>query len=132
VQLSQVYEQTENQIWLADETGTSKTLESQPFDGRAPSWSPIGHRTVIESTRGNPNSFYGIFVVNRDGAGLTQVTDYPMNANRPVFSPDGHTLVFAMGNPSKKEENIAFPTLMGECWIFVRESIDRITLSLRV
>lgn len=36
----QAYDQSDNQIWLVDDAGTSQTLERQPLQGRAPSWSP--------------------------------------------------------------------------------------------
>jgi Tol biopolymer transport system component len=33
-------------------------------------------------------------VVNVDGSGLTQLTDWPMNASYPNWSPDGTRIVF--------------------------------------
>ncbi len=110
----QAYDQNDNQIWLADDKGVARAAESQPLPGRTPSWSPNGRRIAFESNRGSPNGSYAVFIVNRDGTGLVQVTDYTWNANHPVFSPDAHQLVFAMGNPSKGEENIAVVTLPGE------------------
>jgi Tol biopolymer transport system component len=110
----QAYDQADNQIWLVDSSGTSKTLETQPLQGRAPSWSPDGKRLAFESDRGSPNDLYAVFIINRDGTGLVQVTDYALNANHPVFSPDGHRLVVATGDPSKRVTTIAVVTLPGE------------------
>ena len=107
----QLYDQEDNQIWLVDGTGVSRTVEAQPLQGRAPSWSPDGTRLAFESDRGSQTRLYAVFVINRDGTGLVQVTDYALNANHPVFSPDGRRLVFAMGDPAKAAANIAVVTL---------------------
>jgi Tol biopolymer transport system component len=110
----QAYDQEDNQIWLVDESGVAKPLETQPLQGRAPSWSPDGKQLAFESDRGSPSGLYAVFIINRDGTGLIQVTDYALNANHPVFSPDGHRLVLAMGDPAKKETSIAVVSLPGE------------------
>lgn len=110
----QLYNQGENQIWLVDDKGVVRLLESSPLPGRTPSWSPDGSRIAFESDRGNPDGHYAIFIINRDGTGLVQVTDYALNASHPVFSPDGHNLVFAMGDPAKSETTIAVVTLPSE------------------
>jgi Tol biopolymer transport system component len=107
----QAYNQDDNQIWLVDDKGASRTVETRPLQGRTPSWSPDGQRLAFESNRGSPNAFYAVFIVNRRGTGLVQVTDYTLNANHPVFSPDGHKLVFATGDPTKMKTNIAVVTL---------------------
>lgn len=110
----QVYDQEDNQIWLVDSSGIAKTLEKQPFEGRTPSWSPDGKQLAFESDRGSPNGLYAVFIINRDGTGLIQVTDYALNASHPVFSPDGHKLVFATGDPAKRVTTIAVVTLPSE------------------
>jgi Tol biopolymer transport system component len=69
---------------------------------------------AFESDRGSPNGFYAVFIIDRDGSGLVQVTDYALNANHPVFSPDGQRLVFAMGDPAKTATSIAVVTLSGD------------------
>ena len=50
--------------------------------------------------------------MNRDGSGLTQVTDYALNANHPVWSPDGKRLVISFGAPDQ-ENGIAVIDLPG-------------------
>jgi Tol biopolymer transport system component len=107
----QAYSQDDNQIWLVDDKGISRTVEAQPLQGRTPSWSPDGRRLAFESNRGSPNGFYAVFIMDSEGTGLVQVTDYALNANHPVFSPDGQKLVFAAGDPAKGATNIAVITL---------------------
>jgi Tol biopolymer transport system component len=91
----QPYEQEENVLWLVSEAGTLTTVEAKPLQGRTPAWSPDGKRLAFESNRGSADGRYAVFVVDRDGTGLMQVTDYALNANHPVWSRDGRRIVFA-------------------------------------
>jgi Tol biopolymer transport system component len=91
----QPYDQTKNSIWLVDDTGVARPLESTPAQGRAPTWSPDGQRLSFESNRGSLLGLYAIFLVNKDGTGLVQVTDSSLNADHPVWSPDGRRLAFS-------------------------------------
>ena len=91
----QKYDQTKNSIWLVDDGGAAHTVESNPGQGRAPTWSPDGRLLAFESTRGSTSGLYAIFLINRDGTGLTQVTDPVLNADHPVWSPDGRQLAFS-------------------------------------
>ncbi|MBA2588895.1 MAG: PD40 domain-containing protein [Alphaproteobacteria bacterium] len=103
----QTYDQEENVIWLVGAGGTLKTLEVVPLQGRAPVWSPDGKRLAFESDRGNPDGHYAVFLINRDGSGLVQVTDYALDANHPVFSGNGRRLVFTYGAPATMTSGIA-------------------------
>jgi dipeptidyl aminopeptidase/acylaminoacyl peptidase len=103
----QLYNQNDNQIWLVDESGAARTLEANPGPGRTPSWSPDGKRIAFESGRGSPDGHYALFIVNRDGTGLMQVTDYALNGNHPVWSPDGKSLAFSWGSEPGKPNGIA-------------------------
>jgi Tol biopolymer transport system component len=91
----QHYDQTKNSIWLIDATGVARPLESTPAQGRAPTWSPDGRRLAFESNRASLLGLYAIFLINRDGTGLVQVTDSSLNADHPVWSPDDRRLAFS-------------------------------------
>ncbi len=99
--IGQNYDQEENVVWLHDPAGKLSTLETPPLQGRAPVWSPDGKQLAFESDRGNPQGHYAVFLVNRDGSGLIQLTDFTLDATHPVFAPDGRHLVFAYGTPGK-------------------------------
>jgi Tol biopolymer transport system component len=91
----QPYDQRKNSIWLLGNDGTLRTVERASGQGRAPNWSPDGHWLAFESNRGSASGLYAAFFINSDGTGLRQVTDYELNANHPVWSPDGARLVFS-------------------------------------
>jgi Tol biopolymer transport system component len=91
----QPYDQSKNSLWLVDEVGAMHTVESNPGQGRAPTWSPSGEQLAFESTRGSTAGLYAIFIINRDGTGLIQVTTPTLNADHPVWSPDGRQLAFS-------------------------------------
>jgi Tol biopolymer transport system component len=92
----QRYDQEENAVWLA-ENGAAHPLEAVPLQGRAPAWSPDGKRIAFESDRGNDRGHYAVFIINRDGSGLVQLTDFALDATHPVFSRDGRHMVFSHG-----------------------------------
>lgn len=91
----QQYDQSKNSLWLVDDVGATHTVESNPGQGRAPTWSPSGKQLAFESTRASTAGLYAIFIINRDGTGLIQVTNPTLNADHPVWSPDGRQLAFS-------------------------------------
>jgi dipeptidyl aminopeptidase/acylaminoacyl peptidase len=106
----QLYNNEDNVIWLVDAAGKLSTLEAKPIQGRTPVWSPDGKYLSFESDRG-PSGNYAIFLAKRDGTGLTQLTDYALNANHGVFSPDGRHMVFAAMDPASQQWRIAIVDL---------------------
>lgn len=107
----QPYNQEENTLWLTPMDGAPVSLETPPLQGRAPVFSPDGKIIAFESDRGSPDGHYAVFLIHRDGSGLTQVTDYALNATHPVFSRDGRHLVIATGDPAQQVSNIAIVDL---------------------
>jgi Tol biopolymer transport system component len=90
----QTYDQANNSIWIVGDTGVARQVEATPRQGRTPTWSPDGQSLAFESNRDSSSpQLYAVFLINRDGTGLRQITPYDINANHPVFSPDGKQLV---------------------------------------
>jgi Tol biopolymer transport system component len=108
------YDQTRNSVWVVGETGPARLVEAAAVEGRTPSWSPDGQWLAFESNRGSgPDDLYAVFVIARDGTGLRQITPYELNANHPVWSPDGTKLVFsAYPNRSKGAPGIALADVL--------------------
>jgi Tol biopolymer transport system component len=100
----QQYDQVKNSIWVLDVgSGAVRPLESMRAQGRAPTWSPDGQRVAFESDRTNNQSMHGyvVFVTDRDGTHLQQVTERSFDANHPVWSPDGKRLVVSARPPGQ-------------------------------
>ncbi len=95
----QPYDQEQNVIWVVGEDGALRTLEDKPVQGRSPAWSPDGTRVAFESDRGNDEGRYAVFIIGKDGKGLTQVTDFNLNATHPAWSADGRRMVFDAVDP---------------------------------
>lgn len=56
-----------------------------------PSASPDGQQVVFQSNRTGSDQ---IFLMSMDGGETRQLTETPLGAETPVFSPDGHRIVF--------------------------------------
>jgi len=103
--VGQEYNQANNSIWLITDEGDVRTLEIDPAQGRAPSWSPDGQWLAFESDRGNSDGLYAIFVIHRDGTRLRRISSYEISANHPVWSPDGRLLVFSARHTINSDAN---------------------------
>jgi TolB protein len=67
------------------------------IEGEYPAWSPDGTRIVFMSmqpgaTGNDPN--YDVFVMNADGSGLKQLTDWSGEDGWAAWSPDGSQIAF--------------------------------------
>ncbi len=70
-----------------------------------PSWSPDGNRLVFVSDRDQREG--DIYIVNRNGTGLTRLTDDELAEADPAWSPDGDRIAFvASPNPRAQGGNI--------------------------
>jgi hypothetical protein len=49
---------------------------------------------VAEPNAGSSDPNYDVFVVNRNGSGLRQLTSWPGEDGTPVWSPDGKWIAF--------------------------------------
>lgn len=67
-----------------------------------PSWSPDGNRVAFASKRpGSKN--YNIYVANRDGSNLRQLTTGDTGDVAPVWSPSGNQIAFVSGRSGKPQ-----------------------------
>ena len=91
------YDQRLNQIWILPRDG--QPYEVSAGTGRQPDWSPDGRWLAFASTRDDPSGRQAVFVVERNGRNLTQLTDHSTHVAHPVWAPDGKSLVFSAQMP---------------------------------
>jgi len=106
----QPYDQSKNSIWLLSNKGKLRRVDSE--QGRTPSWAPDSVKIAFESKRGNAQQLYAAFVTDRNGKGTRQVTPYELNANHPVWSPDGKSLAFSVGSYTQGQTGIGIVQLV--------------------
>ena len=107
-----VHEST--QIYIANANGTglrqvTHMTADAPYsmDVNEPVWSPDGKRIAFEvqnlATADPPNR-RAIFIVNADGSGLRQLTDWSLNGgDHPDWSPDGKRILFRAVSTAERD-----------------------------
>jgi TolB protein len=86
-----IFVQNLSDIRLTKPGGGNEIIHNQ-----FPAWSPDGSRLAFSSIRGNASNF-NIYVVNRDGTNLRQLTSGSGMDVAPVWSPSGAQIVFVSG-----------------------------------
>lgn len=61
---------------------TVTNLTNRPGDDLAPAWSPNGNQIVF---MGKVNETFALFLINADGSGISQLTNYNNNNGNPVW-----------------------------------------------
>lgn len=78
-------------------TGSYKKLPGAKTWIEGPEWSPDGRRIAFLANDSGPNGFSNIFLINRDGTGLVQLTDtgdiHPYRSYS--WAPDGSSIIYS-------------------------------------
>ena len=93
-------------------------LRSKSAANFAPYFHPNGRQIIFASNVNNPNPRspnFDLFLVNRDGTGLQQVTFDEGFDGFPMFTQDGKRLIWASNRNAKHE---------GDTNIFIADWID--------
>ncbi|MEO7912688.1 MAG: peptidoglycan-binding protein [Roseiflexaceae bacterium] len=79
----------------SDGSGAINLTNSDDIDEDIAGWSPDGQHVIfVANPRGQANQRQ-IFVMQRDGSGITQLTSMSGPNSNPIWSPDGQTILFS-------------------------------------
>jgi Tol biopolymer transport system component len=81
-------------------SGPRVFLPGRPGQDADPAWSPDGSQLTF---RRRGTGGHNIWVVNRDGSGLTQLTTAPGDDQDPSWSPDGRRIAFKSARNGEPE-----------------------------
>ncbi len=80
-----------SEIYVVDADGSNRVNLTEGAGGSDPAWSPDGNQIAFSSYRtGN----YEIFVMDRDGKGVKQLTFSESAEGDPAWSPDGKLIAY--------------------------------------
>ena len=85
------------EVWAMRPDGTHAHAITR-VEGEYPAWSSDGTRLAFMSAEPNARGIdpnYDVFVVNRDGSRLRQLTTWPGEDGYPAWSPDGRRIAFS-------------------------------------
>lgn len=99
------YVQSANRIWLLDEKGIPRELDS--LQGRAPAWSPDGEWIVFQSNRGSPNGHSALFIIHKQGGQALQLTSFEIHVSHPKWSSDGKKIAFSYASSLENNWRVA-------------------------
>ncbi|MEW6104126.1 MAG: SpoIID/LytB domain-containing protein, partial [bacterium] len=77
-------------IWIMDMDGSNETMITQ---GEYPAISPDGNSIIFSK----PGSDYEVFIMNKDGTNIMQLTNNEVDDIEPSFSPDGEKIAYNSG-----------------------------------
>jgi Tol biopolymer transport system component len=88
----------DDNIWVMNADGTNPTRLTE-IDGYDPKWSPDGNEIAFVSFENYNESIPGlagdVFVMNKDGSNVHQLTETLRDSGSPEWSPDGEWLIVA-------------------------------------
>ena len=88
-------------LFAVGDAGAQETTPVSTIEDAYPYWSPDGERIVFYSNRAGV--YFQVFVINRDGTGLTQLTFDAADNRTPVFSPDGAKIAWQSERDGNRE-----------------------------
>ena len=97
------YEINQHQtIWVMKIDGTDKHIiyDNPLGDSVDPAWSPDGNKILFAS---GPNSNVQLYIIDKNGSALQQVTDIAGLRGRSDWSPDGQTIATYVGETWHRE-----------------------------
>jgi Tol biopolymer transport system component len=84
-----------NRIFIVD-TENWRGNQLTPGNGFNPTWSPDGRQILFDNG-------VDLFVINKDGTGLTPLTSSVADESQPVWSPDGQYIAFVSNGDGNNE-----------------------------
>jgi len=87
--------------WM-DETGNATSLRAAPADWFNPAFDPDGQRVALNILDGQ----FDIWVYDWARDTLARITADPASDTKPVWTPDGHGIVFASARADKATPNL--------------------------
>lgn len=90
----------------ADGSGI-ETLNTTGFHDTQPAWSPDGAKISFARVRPEDwdhwDPYRDVFVMDRDGSGVEEVTRGPIEGSDPAWSPDGRWIILTRLDPEGSE-----------------------------